>query len=283
MSALVALEGAAIGYGGRALLDGIDLAVSPGDFLAVVGPNGGGKTTLVRTLLGVLRPVAGRRSARPGLRAGYVPQRAHVDARWPLTAAEVAMMGRVPRLGLAARPGAGDRAAVGAALERVGIAALARRPFRTLSGGQRQRTLLARALAAEPDLLVLDEPANGLDPGAELATLDVLRGLRADGRLAVVMVSHRIEAVLNDARTLAFADAGRGLWTVGGVEEAIASGSIARLYGREVTVGALGGRRFVVPGGSLGAAGDSSAAAAGDSSLSPRSAGGEGRGEGGGP
>jgi ABC-type Mn2+/Zn2+ transport system ATPase subunit len=179
---------------------------------------------------------------------GYVPQRDQVEARWPLTAAEVTMLGRTPRIGHGRRPSPADHAAVAAALDRVGIASLADRPFRTLSGGQRQRTLLARALAAEPELLVLDEPANGLDPSAELATLDVLAELHGAGGIAVVMVSHRIEAVLNYARTIAFADWEQGIWTVGGLGEAVSSGALSKLYGRPVTVREDGGRWFIHPG-----------------------------------
>ena len=248
MTPLVALEDAAIGYGRRALLTGVSVAVQPGDFLAVVGPNGGGKTTLVRTLLGVLPPVTGRRVQPRPISVGYVPQRDQVEARWPLTAAEVTMLGRTPRIGPGRRPSKADHAAVAAALDRVGIASLAEKPFRTLSGGQRQRTLLARALAAEPELLVLDEPANGLDPSAVLATLDVLAELHGAGGIAVVMVSHRIEAVLNYARTIAFADWEQGIWTVGGLGEAVSSGALSKLYGRPVTVREDGGRWFVHPG-----------------------------------
>jgi ABC-type Mn2+/Zn2+ transport system ATPase subunit len=179
---------------------------------------------------------------------GYVPQRDQVEARWPLTAAEVTMLGRTPRIAPGRRPSPQDHAAVAAALDRAGIASLADKPFRTLSGGQRQRTLLARALAAGPELLVLDEPANGLDPSAELATLDVLAELHGAGGIAVVMVSHRIEAVLNYARTIAFADWEQGIWTVGGLGEAVSSGALSKLYGRPVTVREDGGRWFIHPG-----------------------------------
>lgn len=244
MRPLVALDDAAIGYGRRVLLGGISLAIPPGDFLAVVGPNGGGKTTLLRTLLAVLPPLAGRREQPAPLRVGYVPQRDHVDALWPLTVEQVTMMGRFPRLGLGRGPGPADRAAVETALERVAISGLAGRRFRTLSGGQRQRTLIARALAAEPQLLVLDEPTNGMDPAAELATLDVLRELHAGG-LAIVMVSHRIDAVVNYARRIAFLDWERGVWSVGTLDEVLASGALAKLYGRKVTIREEGGRRFV--------------------------------------
>jgi ABC-type Mn2+/Zn2+ transport system ATPase subunit len=219
MAALVRLSNAAIGYGHKALLTGIELSIEPDDFLAIVGPNGGGKTTLLRTLLGVLPPVSGTREAPRRLRVGYVPQRDHVDPHWPLNVLEVVLMGRVGLIGPGRRPGPMDRDRARAALDRVGIADLADRSFRTLSGGQRQRTLIARALAAEPELLALDEPTNWMDPGAEAATLDVIRGLHSGGGLAVIMISHRLEVVANCAKRLVLIDKEKQLWRVGAVEE----------------------------------------------------------------
>ncbi len=244
---LVALEDASIGYGGEALLAGVSVAVVPGDFLAVVGPNGGGKTTLLRALLGVLPLLRGRRVQPSPLRLGYVPQRDHVDAYWPLTVAEVALMGRFRLVPPGRRPRAPDREAVALALRRVGIEDLAGRAFRTLSGGQRQRTLIARALASDPELLALDEPTNGMDPSAELDALDVLRDLHRGGRLAVVMISHRLEAVANYARRLAFVDQEQGLWAIGPLPEMLRPEALSRLYGRDVVVREEGGRRFVYP------------------------------------
>lgn len=243
---LVALEGAAIGYGRTPLLSGIDLAVSTGDFLAVVGPNGGGKTTLVRTLLGAQPLVAGRRVLPRPLRVGYVPQRDLVDAAWPFTAGEVALMGRVPRLGPLARPRGADRAAAAHALERVGLAALADRPFADLSGGQRQRTLIARALAADPELLVLDEPTSGMDLSAELSLIDFLSDLHAHG-LAIVMVTHRIDPVTEAARSIAFVDRAQTLFRVGATAEMLVPEALGALYARPVSVTEVGGRRFIYP------------------------------------
>lgn len=245
--ALVALEGAAVGYGRLALLANVDLAVAPGDFLAVVGPNGGGKTTLVRALLGALPLLAGRLVRDGALRVGYVPQRERVDAIWPFTTGEVVLMGRVPGLGPWRRPGPADREEVRRALARVGIDYLDRRPFGELSGGQRQRALIARALAANPELLVVDEPTNGMDPAAELATMDLLRDLHQGGRLAIVMVSHRLEAVANYARALAFVDKDQGLFRVGSLDEMLRPEALGALYGRAVAVREEAGRRLVYP------------------------------------
>ena len=244
---LVALRGAAVGYGRRPLLSGVELAVGAGDFLAMVGPNGGGKTTVLRSLLGALPLVAGRRELPRPLRIGYVPQRDHVDAIWPLTAGEVVLMGRTPGLGVLRRPGPADHRAVAEALARVAIGDLAARRYGDLSGGQRQRTLIARALAAEPELLAVDEPTNGMDPAAELGTMDVLRDLHAGGALAVVMVSHRLDAVANYARSLAFVDHERGLFQVGTLDEMLRPEPLSTLYGRAVEVREVGGRRLVQP------------------------------------
>jgi ABC-type Mn2+/Zn2+ transport system ATPase subunit len=244
---LVRLDDATLGYGGRSLLSRVTVSVEPDDFLGVVGPNGGGKTTLLRTLLGVLPPVAGRRTAEPHLRIGYVPQRDHVDALWPLGCGDVVVMGRVPQVGPGARIGAGDVEVARGALARVGLWDLWARPFGTLSGGQRQRTLIARALAAEPRLLALDEPTNGMDPAAELSAMDLLRELHRAGGIAVVMISHRLEAVANYARRLAFVDKDQGLWKVGPLEEMLRPEALSHLYGREVIVREEGGRRFVYP------------------------------------
>jgi ABC-type Mn2+/Zn2+ transport system ATPase subunit len=234
---LVALEEAAIGYGRRPLLSGVSLAVAPRDFLALVGPNGGGKTTLLRTLLGTMAPIAGRRSAPRSLRIGYVPQRDLLDSIWPLSAFDVALMGRAAHLPLGRRPGAEDRDAVLAALARVGMEDVARRRYGDLSGGQRQRVLIARALAGDPELLALDEPTNGMDPAAELSTMEVIDALHGANGLAVVLVSHRLESVAAHARTLAFVDKDRALFRVGPLAQMLRPDELTALFGRPVTLG----------------------------------------------
>jgi ABC-type Mn2+/Zn2+ transport system ATPase subunit len=248
---LVALLGAAIGYGRRPLLTGVDLEVDPEDFLAVVGPNGGGKTTLVRTLLGA-QPIVSGRLVRPRpVRIGYVPQREHVDTAWPFTAGQVVLMGRVPLLGPVRRARPADREAAARALRRVGLSQVADWPYGELSGGQRQRTLIARALAAEPELLVLDEPTSGMDPAAELSVVEFLRGLHEGGGLAIVMVSHRLDTVASTATRLAFVDKDKPLFRVGPLAEMLVPDALGALYGRPVAVREVEGRRFVYPLGEV--------------------------------
>lgn len=198
---LVALRGAELGYGGEPVLRAVECEIQPGDFVAVVGPNGGGKSTLLRGLLGALRPRAGERRARAGLRLGYVPQRLAAGSEQPLTAADVVVMGGWGH--------GGARIGTAEALRRVGLADQARRRFAALSGGQQQRVLLARALVCAPELLLLDEPASAADPEAARALYARLAEA-AVGGAAVVLVTHHPAAVARHA-TRAWRVAGASL------------------------------------------------------------------------
>lgn len=179
-------------------LDSVSLTVPRGGITVLLGPNGSGKSTLLQSMLGLVTPVAGsvrvldtsvRRALRSG-RVAAVPQADGIDDRFPVTAAEVVMQGRRHFTGPWRRPSAADRAAVSEALDRVGLSGLAARRIGELSGGQRRRVLLARCLAQEADLLLLDEPFNGMDAGSEQVYIDVLRELTAEGRTAVVSTHH---------------------------------------------------------------------------------------------
>ena len=181
-------------FNGQPVLQDVSLTVPAGDFLVVIGPNGGGKTTLLRLILGLIEPTAGRirvlgsSPVRARHRIGYMAQHATLDRSFPVRVLDVVLMGR---LGPRRVAGPFDRADVSAArdtLERVGLAGLERRPFADLSGGQRQRVLLARALTSNPELLLLDEPASGLDQKVELDFFDLLRELNRT--TTVVLVSH---------------------------------------------------------------------------------------------
>lgn len=185
-AALASLAQAELGYGAATVLTGVDFEVSAGDFIAVVGPNGGGKSTLLRSLLGSLPLIEGRRQVVPDLRVGFVPQELKLDRELPLTVRELVEMGGWGRAGAAL--------SAAAALERVGMARRADQRFTTLSGGQKQRVLLARALVCDPQLLLLDEPVSGVDADATAHIYQVLGDCaRAGG--AVVLVTHHPEAV----------------------------------------------------------------------------------------
>ncbi len=245
--ALIAFDDATLGYGRRAVLRDVSLTVAAGDFLGIVGPNGAGKTTLLKALLGTLSPLGGAiRTRGRDIVFGYVPQRQAVDETFPLTVREMILMGRFARIGLFRRPGAEDHRRVVEAAEHVGITALLDQRYRTLSGGQKQRTLIARALAAEPTVLVLDEPTNGMDLPAEHAIMELVRRLHDEDRLTVVMVSHLLNVVASYVARLAIV--GEGRVEVGPVGTMLTAEKLTALYGTAVRVHRIDGAAVVLPG-----------------------------------
>jgi zinc transport system ATP-binding protein len=199
VSPVVEVSHAVAGYDERPVLRDVSLRVEPGEVVAIIGANGSGKSTLIRTVLGLVTTTSGSvslfgtplRRFRQWQRIGYVPQRLGAGAGVPATVGEVVASGRLAPRGILRLPGAADRQAVRAALEAVGLADRAGHPVATLSGGQQQRTLIARALAGRPDLLVLDEPMAGVDAASQAAFAGALRGFVADGG-TVVLAAHEL-------------------------------------------------------------------------------------------
>ncbi len=187
----VAVEHLAAGYGGVPVLEHISLEAEPGQSVCVLGPNGGGKTTLFRVLLGELEPTSGRveLSGRPA----YMAQTERTRLDFPVTALDVALMGTLASGRWWLPPRRAERSAAAAALERVGLADSAGIRFGELSGGQRQRTLLARALVQQAPVLLLDEPLSGVDPASATLIAGVFDELRAEGRTLLV-ASHDVES-----------------------------------------------------------------------------------------
>ncbi len=199
MTATIEAAGVRVRFGTAVAVDGVDLTVGAGEFVALLGANGSGKTTLVRALLG-LQPIDGGtvslfgtplREFRDWPRVGFVPQHAQAQAGMPASVREVVRSGRIARAGWLRRYGDSDRNAVTAALDAVGLAERAKDPIQTLSGGQQQRVLIARALAGEPDVLVLDEPTAGVDVDSQDALAETLRLLKQRGH-GVLLVTHHL-------------------------------------------------------------------------------------------
>jgi len=190
MSALLAVEGLAARYGGPLALEDVSFALDPGRRIGVLGPNGGGKTTLFRVLLGELEPVRGSIERHGGL--GYVPQTERSRLDYPVTALDVALMGTLTRLPWWRRSGRDDRRFALAALGRVGLEHRARDAFGELSGGQRQRVLVARALVQDTPILLLDEPFSGLDQTSADLLDDLLDALAAEGR-GILITTHDVD------------------------------------------------------------------------------------------
>jgi manganese/iron transport system ATP-binding protein len=187
--------------GGRPVLDSVHLEVRPGELVGLIGPNGAGKTTLLRTILGLLRArsgsvrIEGRVSRAGRTRLGYVPQRHEFAWDFPISVEDVVMTGRTGRLGMLRRPGVEDWHAVSQAIDRVRMTDLRRRPVGELSGGQRQRVLVARALALQPAVLLLDEPFTGLDMPTQELLSELFVSLAREDR-AVLMTTHDLAAAL---------------------------------------------------------------------------------------
>jgi ABC-type Mn2+/Zn2+ transport system ATPase subunit len=246
---LVQFSAVSLGYGAIAVLTDVTFTVYRGDFLAFVGPNGSGKTTLLRALTGALTPLSGEIRHVGGRAAcGYVPQERELDPVFPLSALDVVLLGRVGRLRPGRRPRRRDREICVNALAQAAVSALANTPFQDLSGGQKQRVLIARALVAEPDLLVLDEPTSGMDVRSERELMDLIASLQAR-RLSIVMASHNLHAVANYAKRIAIVDRERAVFRIGDAAEILTDDTLSTLYGLDVRVRVVDGRRTILTGG----------------------------------
>jgi ABC-type Mn2+/Zn2+ transport system ATPase subunit len=195
---IVTTEDLACGYGGKAVVRGVNASVEAGDFYALIGVNGSGKSTFIKTVVGLLQPVEGRmRFATAGGSVpsiGYIPQSEKLDSIFPISVEEVVLMGTYAYLGPGRRVKSEHRRGGLEALRRMGVAQLGPRRFSELSGGQKQRVLMARALATEPALLVLDEPTSGVDREAERTFMQLIGEVNARG-VAVMMASHNLGLV----------------------------------------------------------------------------------------
>ncbi len=238
------LEGAVLGYGRSVVLDDVSLCIEAGDFYGIVGPNGSGKTTLLKTFMGILKPISGRFERMERIRIGYVPQRETVDTMWPLTASDIALQGSCAHVRFGRLITATHRLQAIRALEHVGMADQKRTLYRNLSGGQKQRVLIARALAGEPSVLILDEPTNGMDLPSEQQILQLLERLHSKEGITIILVSHLLNTVATYARHLAVIEEGR--LRAGELGELLQESVLKQVYGIDVEVAHIGKRTVVL-------------------------------------
>ena len=209
---LLRLRDVCLGYGHRPVLEHVSLEIERGEFVALLGPNGSGKTTLLRGIVGLIPVTTGTlefgfdRATSP---LGYVPQRESLDPTFPLTVFEVVLMGTYARLPPWRRVGRRERRRASEALALVGLDAIAEQRFAALSGGQTQRALIARALAAEPSFLLLDEPTAGVDAEATATIMAVLSRLNREEGLTVLLVTHQLRMLHGLASAVLWVQDGR--------------------------------------------------------------------------
>jgi ABC-type Mn2+/Zn2+ transport system ATPase subunit len=241
------LSDVSAGYGDRVALERVNLAVEAGSLLAVVGPNGAGKSTLLKLMAGLIRPWTGRAevlghpAGQQARRVAYVPQAELVDWAFPVTVGDVVMMGRYPALGPLRRPGGDDRRSVADALAKVSMTDHVDTQIGALSGGQRRRVFLARALAAEPDLFLLDEPVTGVDATTQEDLMDILEAEARRGK-TVVATTHDLACAAQRFQRVAAVN--RTVVAHGPASLVLDPNVLARTYGGHLLV--LGGQAVVL-------------------------------------
>jgi manganese/iron transport system ATP-binding protein len=237
------------GYGGRAAVEGINLAIPPGHMVGVIGPNGAGKSTLFKAILGLVPRLSGQillheaDAGRQHAMMGYLPQLDAIDKAFPVSVEDVVMMGRYRRIGWCRRPGPEDSRAVRQALTRVDLLAHARTQIGRLSGGQMQRALLARVLAQDPHLLLLDEPVSGVDATTQHLIFTVLEDLRQTGK-TVVVATHDLNCVIERFNQVLCLN--RRLIAYGPPAQVFRGDVLDQTYGSHLMIVQVGDRRVVV-------------------------------------
>jgi manganese/iron transport system ATP-binding protein len=238
-AAVVSFERVTVRYNGAPpALDEVTFDLQPGERVAIVGPNGAGKSTLLKVVAGILPPTSGRADIygygpNGHICIGYVPQRSNVDWSFPVSVADVVMMGRVARIGLLRQAGRADWQRVNASLAQVGMSGFASRQIGELSGGQQQRVFIARALAQEAELLLMDEPLTGLDIPAQEAIFEILDHLRADG-MTVLVSTHDLQLASDKFDRLMLLK--RTLVGFGRPAQVLTPANLQRAYGTHLTV-----------------------------------------------
>lgn len=210
---IIELSDVSFSYGIEQVVKEVTMSVHKGDYVGIVGPNGGGKSTLLKLILGLLTPTKGKvrlfgteiKNFKDWSKFGYISQQVtHIDPNFPMTVSEIVAMGRYPKLGLFKFPGPNDKKKVQEALEKVGMWEFRDRLIGDLSGGQQQRVFIARALSGDPEVIILDEPTVGVDEKTQKQFYTLLQKLNTDFKLTLLLVSHELDIVAHEATEIAY-------------------------------------------------------------------------------
>ena len=248
----IILDNVTLGYTEKPVLRDINLRILRGESIGIIGPNGCGKTTLLKSLVGLIKPLGGsiKIFGQPVTMArrfiGYVPQRETLDISYPATVFDMITMGRYAKIGLFRRPGRLDRERAAEAIADVGLKEYMHVPIAHLSGGQRQRVLIARALSADPEILLLDEPTAAVDVRAQREIVDLLKTLHKERNLTILLVTHDVNLVYPMVDRIIFMADGQVL--IGTPEEMLTQEKLQRIYNANVIVTEAAGRIFVIVG-----------------------------------
>jgi len=231
MKNLIKLDNVAIGYEKEVFVDSINLSIECNQFWGVLGPNGSGKTTLLKTILNLISPVSGNIVFNNELVFGYVPQNEKFDPIFPISVYELVSMGRYSRVKPGSRISQTDKSLIEKSIESAGISHLKDRTFRSLSGGEKQRALLARAIAGEPNILVLDEPTASVDIKGEAQIMDLVKNIQTESELAVLMVSHFLNTVSEFSDHIILVDKDNNIFQAGTKSEVLKKESLDKFFG----------------------------------------------------
>ncbi|NIP29670.1 MAG: ATP-binding cassette domain-containing protein [Candidatus Dadabacteria bacterium] len=236
-NAVVEFENVQIGYDKRPILERVlDLTILREQFWGIVGPNGGGKTTFLKTIIGLLPPVSGHVHYEYSPVFGYVPQFSTFDDIYPFSVKEFVSMGRYSRIPIGAGIGKKDKEKIMQCIEMVDISHIMNRPFRSLSGGEKQRALLARSLAGYPDILILDEPTASVDWKGESEIMSLINKIRKDSKFTVLMVSHYLDTIKKYSENVILIDKDKNIFQHGTNDQLINSANLSNLFGIDIKV-----------------------------------------------
>lgn len=242
---MISFKGVTLGYSGEVVLKSLNFEIGKNDFVGIIGQNGSGKTTILKAITGLIKPVSGKIVRGEDLQIGYVIQRKYLDTIFPLTVEDVVLMGRYKKIGILKSPSLADRQKVIESLEMVGIPELLKKQYSELSGGQRQRVLIARALVGEPNLLLLDEPTNDLDIKGEEQILKLIEKLHSQFNLTVILVSHLLHTVLNRVHRIIFLKDKKAKVYL--TEEIFSEKTLSEIYEYPLKIATLHNRKYVIP------------------------------------